>query len=75
MMVLSVTDRGRGLDTEHIGKIGAYMQFERKLHEQQGLGLGLTICRQLAQIHNGSLVIQSEKSQGTTVRVKIPVAK
>jgi signal transduction histidine kinase len=50
------------------------MQFERKFHEQQGLGLGLTICKRLAEIHGGSLAIESKKSAGTTVTVKIPLA-
>lgn len=74
MAVLTITDGGRGLDTEHIQKVGAYMQFERKFHEQQGLGLGLTIARRLAEVHGGSLVLQSERNQGTTVTVKIPLA-
>jgi len=72
--VLSIADGGRGLDTEHIQKVGAYMQFERKFHEQQGLGLGLTIARRLAEVHGGSLLLQSERNQGTTVKVKIPIA-
>jgi signal transduction histidine kinase len=71
---LTVSDSGRGMDADHMQKIGALMQFERKLHEQQGLGLGLTICQRLAQIHGGSLTIQSTKGSGTTVTVKIPVA-
>ncbi len=37
----SVTDQGRGFSTEQIRRIGAYMQFDRKMQEQQGLGLGL----------------------------------
>src|ERR1700722_15336197 len=39
-LALTVTDQGRGLHTEQIRKVGAYMQFDRKQHEQQGLGLG-----------------------------------
>src|SRR5438552_364080 len=35
---ISVTDRGRGFSPEHVTKVGAYMQFDRKLQEQQGLG-------------------------------------
>ncbi|HKI69643.1 MAG TPA: response regulator, partial [Verrucomicrobiae bacterium] len=35
-VVLSVADKGRGFSTEHIARIGAYMQFERKMQEQQG---------------------------------------
>jgi two-component system sensor histidine kinase/response regulator len=71
-IVLMVADRGRGLSTEHIAKVGAYMQFDRKMHEQQGLGLGLTICKRLTELHGGTLLIQSEIGAGTTVTVKLP---
>jgi signal transduction histidine kinase len=71
-VTLEVTDRGHGLSTDHINKIGAYMQFDRKLHEQQGLGLGLTICKRLTELHGGTLTIQSDIGSGTTVTVKLP---
>ena len=73
-VTLLVSDTGRGFSTEHISKVGAYMQFDRKLHEQQGLGLGLTIVRRLTEIHGGTLTIQSEKGTGTVVSVKFPRA-
>ncbi|HXT12471.1 MAG TPA: hybrid sensor histidine kinase/response regulator [Candidatus Angelobacter sp.] len=69
---LTVSDVGRGFSTEHITKVGAYMQFDRKLHEQQGLGLGLTIVRRLTEMHGGTLSIQSEKGVKTAVTVKLP---
>ena len=71
-VTLSVSDGGRGFSTEHITKVGAYMQFDRKLHEQQGLGLGLTIVRRLTELHGGTLTIQSDKGGGTLVTVKLP---
>ena len=72
-IMLTVSDRGRGMTADQITKIGAFMQFDRKTHEQQGLGLGLTIARQLAEIHGGALVIESEFGVGTTATVKLPV--
>jgi signal transduction histidine kinase len=71
-VVLSVTDQGRGFSTEHITKVGAYMQFDRKILEQQGLGLGLVIARRLTELHGGTLSIQSERGASTTVTVKLP---
>lgn len=71
-VVLSVTDEGRGFSTEHITKVGAYMQFDRKIQEQQGLGLGLVIAKRLTEIHGGTLSIQSERGTRTTVSVKLP---
>lgn len=74
VLTLSVADQGRGLSPEQIAKIGAYMQFDRDLHEQQGLGLGLTICRRLAQMHGGTLTVQSQPDAGTTVTLTFPKA-
>jgi two-component system, sensor histidine kinase and response regulator len=71
-VTLSIADVGRGFSTDHITKVGAYMQFDRKLHEQQGLGLGLTIVRRLTELHGGTLAIQSEKGSGTVVTLKLP---
>ena len=71
-VVLSVDDVGRGFPTAHITRVGAYMQFDRKMHEQQGLGLGLTIARRLTELHGGTLAIQSEPGAGTNVIIKLP---
>src|ERR1022692_810793 len=70
-VLLSVTDQGRGFSTDHITKVGAYMQFDRKIQEQQGLGLGLVIARRLTELHGGTLSIQSERGASTTVTVEL----
>jgi signal transduction histidine kinase len=72
---LSVNDQGRGMSNEQIVNIGAYMQFDRKLYEQQGSGLGLIIAKRLAEIHGGQLIINSILSKCTTVTVAIPVKR
>jgi len=72
-IVFTVSDKGRGFSSEHINRIGAYMQFDRKLHEQQGQGLGLSIAKRLTELHGGLLTIQSN-SEGTSVAVKLPRA-
>jgi signal transduction histidine kinase len=73
--VLKVTDYGRGMTTEQIADIGAYMQFNRKFYEQQGSGLGLAIARRITEIHNGRLSIDSIPNQQTTVTVKLPLVQ
>lgn len=71
--VLSITDRGRGMSAAQIAEIGAYQQFERKLYEQQGSGLGLIISKRLAQLLGGQLTIESRPDKETTVKVFLPI--
>jgi signal transduction histidine kinase len=69
---LAITDHGRGFSPDQISRIGAYVQFDRKLQEQQGLGLGLIIAKRLAELHGGALTIQSDPGSATTVTVTLP---
>jgi signal transduction histidine kinase len=72
--VLRISDHGRGMTAEQLHNIGAYMQFERKVYEQQGSGLGLTVAKRLTEIHGGFLKLESEYGSGTTVTVALPSA-
>lgn len=73
--ILAISDQGRGMSEEQVSSVGAYLQFERKQYEQQGLGLGLTVARRLVELYGGHLVIESQPTQGTTVRVALPVQR
>jgi len=70
---LRIRDHGRGLTQEQIMNIGAYMQFERKVYEQQGSGLGLTVAKRLTELHGGRMKLESDYGQGTTVTVILPM--
>ncbi len=69
----TVTNLGRGMLPEQIKQIGLYRQFERKVYEQQGSGMGLMIVRLLAELHEGNLTIESELDGETAVTVQIPL--
>jgi two-component system, sensor histidine kinase and response regulator len=70
---LIVEDQGRGMTPEKIGEIGAYNQFDRKIYEQQGAGLGLVLVKKITELYGGSLHIQSEQGKGTKVIVVFPL--
>ena len=72
--VIRVTDCGCGMRPDQVAAIGAFMQFERMLREQQGLGLGLSIAHRIATLMGGGLAIESTPGSGTTVTVTLPRA-
>lgn len=47
----------------------------RSKADYDGYGLGLPIAKQIIQLHNGSIDVESKKQKGTTVTVSIPVSK
>ncbi|MBI3414332.1 MAG: response regulator [Verrucomicrobia bacterium] len=70
----TIRDAGIGMSPAQIADIGAYMQFERKIREQQGSGLGLVIAKSLTELHGGSLRVQSRPEKGTEITVTLPLA-
>ncbi len=73
MFNLSVHDLGRGLTKEQVDRIGAFVQFERKTYEQQGLGLGLRIVKKIIELAGGIFSISSIYQQQTTVNISLPI--
>jgi len=72
--VLTVSDLGRGMSPEEIEQVGAFQQFDRKKHEQQGLGLGLVLAQRLAAKCGAKLTIESELTKGTQVKIAFLIA-
>jgi two-component system sensor histidine kinase/response regulator len=70
---VQVIDRGRGMTTEQIAAIAAYRQFDRQIYEQQGMGLGLTIAKLLAELCGGRLTLTSSPTQQTCAQVYLPL--
>jgi len=72
---LTITDSGRGMTTAQIENIGAYMQFDRKTHEQQGSGFGLILVKRIAEVYRGSISFTAAQNpSGTSVTLTLPVA-
>ncbi len=71
--MLSVKDQGRGMTSEQISQLEAYIQFDRQLYQQAGLGLGLAIVKRIAELHGGNLKIESSPNESTIVSVCLPV--
>jgi two-component system sensor histidine kinase/response regulator len=70
---LTITDGGRGFPLDQVGRIEAFVQFDRERHEQQGLGLGLAIVRGFADLVGGSLrLTRGPDGRGTRAQLHLP---
>lgn len=74
-MIFEIIDNGRGMSINQINTIAVLTQFERKIYEQQGVGLGLIISKRLVEIHDGSFEIDSSIGQGTKIKFSLPIQK
>lgn len=65
----SVVDKGIGISEEDQKRLfQPFIQIENKVAPRMGgTGLGLTICRRLADLMGGSVEMQSELGKGTTM--------
>ena len=75
MLNITIQDNGRGMSENQIVNIGALMQFERDVFEQQGVGLGLIISKKLVELHKGKFYINSKEQEGTTIEIFLPYEK
>lgn len=72
MVELRVTDTGKGISQDYL-KNRLYTPFAQEDSLSVGTGLGLSIVRQIVTALGGSMEIQSEYGDGTTVTVLIPL--
>ncbi|MCD4813350.1 HAMP domain-containing histidine kinase [bacterium] len=72
---IQVSDTGIGIEAWEKEKIfRKFQQAERSLtRESAGIGLGLTIVRDLIELHEGRIWVESEKGQGATFFVQLPI--
>jgi len=75
-VLLSVADTGSGIDPELLPSL-----FDRYLHKDlmnptpHGLGLGLPLCRRIAEGHGGNLFAESKPGKGTKITLSIPLRR
>ncbi len=72
-----IRDDGPGIAADILGRIfNPFIQAERSLVRQhEGIGLGLPIVRRLAELHGGTVELDSSPGQGTVVTILLPVGR
>ncbi|GHV11459.1 hypothetical protein AGMMS49938_02180 [Fibrobacterales bacterium] len=67
---IKITDTGKGISPENLENIFTPF-FTTK---EQGTGLGLAIVKKIVDLHEGEIKVESKVGEGTTVRIKLPIA-
>lgn len=71
-LIISIINYGRTMNAKQIEQIGAFMQFDREIYEQQGAGLGLAIAQSIiVKLYGGNFTIKSSSEQGTIVTISL----
>jgi hypothetical protein len=66
---VAVADRGHGIDPEHADRL--FEPFHTT--KQEGMGMGLNICRSILEFHDGRLWAQPNPGGGSVFRFTLPV--
>ena len=73
--VITITDHGIGIPATEQKHLFSSFFRASNVNNIYGTGLGLTIVQQCAQLHHGTVSIESELNKGTTVTVSLPLSK
>ena len=77
ILKFDIYDTGIGISSENLKYI--FNQYSQSISgtgkHNEGVGLGLAICKNLIELHNGTLTISSQEGSGTTLSFTIPYSK
>jgi PAS domain S-box-containing protein len=72
---ISVADNGIGFDEKYLDRIFTVFQRLHGRTAYEGTGVGLAVCRRIAERHNGSITARSQPGRGATFIVKLPATQ
>ncbi len=73
--VIAIVDQGSGMSAKQLERATEpfYRADPARSRDTGGFGLGLYLCRRIAEAHGGQLAIESAEGRGTTVTVRLPL--
>lgn len=70
--VIAVSDRGRGISEEEIPKIFGRFYRAKEVQQEEGVGIGLYLVREILQKEGGFIKVNSEVGKGSTFLCYLP---
>ena len=76
-VLFEIKDNGMGVDKESLPRIfdTLYRADKARTNVRDGSGLGLSICKQIVELHGGLIWAQSEPGNGLAILISLPKAK
>jgi signal transduction histidine kinase len=71
-ILVQVADSGIGISPED--QTAVFQRYHQGNHRRAGKGLGLYLCQQIINAHQGELKVESELGKGTTFSFSLPQA-
>ncbi|WP_372530138.1 ATP-binding protein [Ekhidna sp.] len=76
-IIIKVRDNGQGIPKDKLGKLfdRFYQVDDSDTRRQEGTGIGLSLVKELTELMNGEIFVESDVGLGTTFTLKLPVDK
>jgi two-component system phosphate regulon sensor histidine kinase PhoR len=74
-LIIKVSDKGMGMSKnvqKHIFD-KFYREQKGNIHDIKGHGLGLSYVKKMIELHQGKIIVESEKDKGSTFIIKLPL--
>ncbi len=74
---ISVSDTGIGIPKDQLDKIfDRFYQLDNRLSKDyEGAGVGLSLTKELVELHKGKILVESEEGRGSVFRIILPAGK
>ena len=72
-VVVRIRDYGPGIPEDELPLVKR--KFYKGSSKERGTGIGLAVCEEIVQLHNGELTLENAEGGGTLVTVRLPISQ
>jgi DNA-binding response OmpR family regulator/two-component sensor histidine kinase len=77
IFVIRVEDSGKGIEAQNVSKIFTrfYQADDTSTRKEGGVGIGLSLTKELVELCGGTIEVESTAGQGTIFTIQLPITK